>query len=64
MDQNSFQIHQLCHLPKRESYDLFVLVLHDLSMSAVASSERFWSWNFFLRCAIWLTEQVEAWDPC
>ena len=34
---NLHSTHQLCHLP---TYDLFVLVLHDLRRSAVASSER------------------------
>jgi len=29
--------HQLGHFPNSESYDLFVLVLHDLKISAVAS---------------------------
>ena len=32
--------HQYSHLVKSELYDLLVLVLHDLSMRFVASSER------------------------
>ena len=57
--------HQLCYLPKCESYNFFVfLVLHDLRMSAVASSERFWPQDLSLESAIWLAEEEEASDRC
>ena len=59
---NDRSAHQLCYLPNSESYNLFVLVLHDLRRNAVASSERFW--NLSLRCAIQLIEEEEIWDPC